>query len=297
MEAKPPSEVHVDAALVRALLRQQHPDLAEAPLVELGEGWDNILFRLGETFVVRLPRREASARLVEHEIRWLPQLASRVPLPVPAPVRVGTPDRRFPWHWTIVPWLGGQPALRTLPIGDASAARMLGRFLRALHQPGPADAPVNPWRGIPLSRREPTLLAHLNQLDGLVDRTMVLECFARASAAPAWRGPPLWIHGDLHPGNVLVTDGRLSGVIDFGDVTAGDPATDWSIAWMLFTAGARERFLDECHAGRPPSEADALVMRARGWAIALGAAYAAHSRDDESFRTLGLSAIDAALGD
>ena len=145
---KPPSEVRIDSSLVRALLREQHPDLTSLDLVDIGEGWDNGVFRLGPDLAVRLPRRAAAARLIEHEQRWLPQLATRLPVPVPVPIRVGRSGCGFPWHWSVVPWLPGQSALAA-PSDLGSIAVSLGEFLRAVHQPAPQDAPQNPWRGIP----------------------------------------------------------------------------------------------------------------------------------------------------
>jgi len=147
---KPTAEVTIDPSIVRALLQEQQADLADLPLIEVGEGWDNKLFRLGNDLSVRVPRRAASAALIEHEQRWLPQLSSRLPLPVPVPLRVGRPGCGFPWPWSVVPWFPGESALLAEPQDSAATAVTLGRFLRALHQPAPKDAPHNPWRGVPL---------------------------------------------------------------------------------------------------------------------------------------------------
>ena len=288
---KPAADVGVDASLVQALLEEQHPDLAHLPPVKVAEGWDNVLFRLGDELAVRLPRRAASAALIEHEQRWLPELSARLPVPVPVPVRVGVPGPVFGWSWSVVRWLPGQSLLQARLADPAAAVPALERFLRALHQPAPLDAPRNPWRGVPLEARTAALHEHLRQLDGVVDRSAVLALWDRALSTPLWPGPPLWLHGDLHPGNLLVSDGRLSGVIDFGDLTAGDPATDVSVLWML-PRSIRSRF--QAWVGAEP---DALKMRARGWALALGLAYLAHSRDDAAMTALGQRTIRAALDD
>jgi len=286
---RPAADVIVDPSLVRALLQEQHPDLAHLVPVKVAEGWDNFLFRLGDELAVRIPRRAASATLIEHEHRWLPQLAARLPVPVPVPDRVGIPSPIFGWSWSVVRWLPGQSLLQA-PLPDPVAtAAVLERFLRALHQPAPVDAPSNPWRGVPLEARTAPLRKHLQQLDGIVDRTAALSLWDRALSAPKWSGPPLWLHGDLHPGNLLVSDGHLSGVIDFGDLTCGDPATDVSVLWML-PRSIRSKF--EAWAGEEP---DALKMRARGWALALGLAYLAHSRDDAAMAALGQRTINAVL--
>lgn len=171
----------------------------------------------------------------------------------------------------------------------------LGQFLRALHQPAPDDAPRNPWRGVPLATRTKKVRAHVRQLNGLIDGIAVLGLWEHVVSVPSWSGPSMWIHGDLHPGNLLISGDRLSAVIDFGDLAAGDPATDLSVIWMLprsarsiFLASTREEF---------NATDDATWMRARGWALTLGLAYVAGSRDDEAMGALGLAMIDAALHD
>ena len=300
--AKPAAEVTIDTSVVRALLEEQHADLAHLSLIEVGEGWDNKLFRLGQDLAVRIPRRAASAALIEHEQRWLPRLSPRLPLPVPAPLRVGRPGSGFPWSWSVVPWFRGQSALLTPPpdvittATKATTAVALGRFLRALHQPAPEDAPHNPWRGIPLSARAKRMQDDLQQLDGLVDRGAVLALWERVLSTPPWSEPPLWIHGDFHPGNLLVSDGRLSAVIDFGDLAAGDPATDLSVAWMLLPSSARQAFLTSARDEFNPLDGHTLV-RARGWALALGLVFLANSRDNEAMTALGRATVDNALSD
>jgi aminoglycoside phosphotransferase (APT) family kinase protein len=142
----------------------------------------------------------------------------------------------------------------------------------------------------------PNLREHLAQLDGVVDRRAVLDLWERAVSTPLWSGPPVWIHGDLHPGNLLVSDGRLSAVIDFGDLAAGDPATDLSVAWMLLPPTVRPVFRAAACGGHQPHDDD-MWMRARGWALALGLAYLAHSRDDEAMGALSRATIEAALSD
>ena len=292
---KPPAEVSIDSSLVRALLDEQHGDLSAFALADIGEGWDNRMFRLGEDLAVRIPRRAAAAALIEQEQRWLPHLSARLPLPIPAPVRIGRPGCGFPWAWSVVPWFPGQSALLA-PSDPMMTAIALGYFLQLLHQPAPADAPHNPWRGIPLAARDRLVREHLQQLEGLVDRDAILHLWDRAVSTPPWSGPPLWIHGDLHPGNLLVSCGRLSAVIDFGDLAAGDPATDLSVIWILLPSKARSVFLTSARGAYNPLNDDTL-MRARGWAIALGLCWLASSLGDEVMHTIGRTAIDAALID
>jgi aminoglycoside phosphotransferase (APT) family kinase protein len=291
---KPPAEVAIDQSLVRALLQEQHRDLAHLALNDLGEGWDNRLFRLGEDLVVRVPRRAIAAALIEQEQRWLPRLPPRLPLPIPEPCRIGRPGCGFPWSWSITPWFPGQSALLAPPHDLSAAAVTLGRFLRALHQPAPEEAPHNPWRSVPLAGRTSALHDHLGQVGRLADRAAVLETWERALGAPPWSGPRLWIHGDLHPGNLLVSQGRLSAVIDFGDLAAGDPATDLSVMWMFVPLSTRSTFLASARGESDPID-DHTLMRARGWALALGLAYLANSQDDAAMGRLGLAVIKAAL--
>ena len=293
---RPPAEVTIEGAVVRALLEEQHADLAHLSLADAGEGWDNKLFRLGDDYVVRLPRRAIAAPLIESEHRWLPRLSTGLPLPIPVPLRLGRPGCGFRWPWSIGRWFDGRTALETAPSDAARTAAVLGEFVRALHCPAPADAPTNRWRGVPLESRTTQLREHLEQAGAVVEHRAAIELWDRALATPAWSGPPLWIHGDLHPGNLVVREGQLAAVIDFGDLAAGDPATDLAIAWMLFPAETRPAFFAAARGAFDPIDVD-TAMRARGWALALGLAYLAHSRDDPGFRTLALATIDAALGE
>lgn len=153
--ARPEAEIDVSIALVRGLLRAQHPDISHLPITAAASGWDNALFRLGDAIAVRLPRRAAAAPLLENEQRWLPLLQARLPLPVPTPIRVGMPQKPYPWRWSVTPWIAGETADRSLPERDQ--AQIFAAFLEALHTPAPADAPRNPSRGIPLAQRQATL--------------------------------------------------------------------------------------------------------------------------------------------
>ncbi|MFG2359154.1 aminoglycoside phosphotransferase family protein [Streptomyces sp. NPDC048521] len=289
VQRMPAEEVSVSVELVRRLLDEQHPDLAHLPVEVLANGWDNLVCRLGEEFLVRLPRRAMAAELVAHEQRWLPKLAGRLPLPVPTPVRVGQPTAQYPWSWSVVPFFPGRIAARSEPDDLWSAAAELGGFLDALHTPAPSEAPVNPFRGIPLAGRAEGVLTALAHVDS-ADRATALRVWETAAVTPAWDGPPLWLHGDLHPANVLVDRGRISAVIDFGDITSGDPATDLSVAWMLFTAEQRAA-LRQAY-GRAD---DATWERARGWALALSLVFLTHSADNPLMRGIGERAFRAVL--
>ncbi len=164
----PAAEVDITDDLVRALLVDQHPDLADLPLAPLAFGWDNAIFRLGDELVVRLPRRRLGADLVEHEHRWLPGLAQGLPIPIPAPLRAGAPGCGFPWRWSVCPFFDGDVAADVTLAAPTADARRLGRFIAALHRPAPADAPVNEFRrGKPIAEFVPRIEANLARLDSV----------------------------------------------------------------------------------------------------------------------------------
>lgn len=238
----PAAEISVGEGDVRALLAEQHPDLSRLPLKELDAGWDNTLWRLGDDLLVRLPRRRVAVQLALNEQRWLPTIAARLPLPVPVPLRTGRPSERFPWPWSIVRWLDGDPGDRVRLTDPEESARRLGRFLRALHHDAPSDAPKNPYRGLPLVDHAPAFETRLAEAGSRVGYAVTRAVWDRALGASPWSGPPVWLHGDLHPANVLVEHGALSAVIDFGDICAGDPATDLAGAWMLLPASSLPTF-------------------------------------------------------
>jgi aminoglycoside phosphotransferase (APT) family kinase protein len=291
----PVAEVDVTPDLVQRLVAAQHRDLAHLPIEVTANGWDNVICRVGDALVARLPRREVAARLLAHEQRWLPVLEPRLPLPIPAPVRVGQPGLGYPWPWSIVPFLPGQVATQDPPDDPRDAAVTLGRFLGALHTPAPSDAPANPVRGIPLADRRETFTENLRILGGLVDQRAVMPRWEAALAAPTWDRPPVWLHGDLHPANILVHRGRVSGVIDFGDITSGDPATDLSVAWMLLPADCHGAFRNAYDEARGHSADDDTWARARGWALALSLAFLAHSADNLQLADIGRHALSAVL--
>jgi len=292
----PAAEVDVTADLVRRLLAGQHPDLAHLPVEFLANGWDNVMFRVGAGLAARLPRRTLGAQILVHEQRWLPLLAPRLPLPIPYPERIGHPAHGYPWPWSIVPYLPGEPAATADRLDLPLAADAVAGFLGALHVPAPADAPPNPFRGVPLAQRAENFGKNLDTLAGQVDRAAVLGVWEDALAAPVFAGPPLWLHGDLHPANILVRDGRVTGIIDFGDITAGDPAADLSVAWMLLPASLSGAFRDAYQAAAAAAAEGALWRRARGWALNLALAFLAHSADNPLIHGIGDRTLRAVLG-
>jgi aminoglycoside phosphotransferase (APT) family kinase protein len=263
--SKPAADIEIDELLVRSLLREQQPDLADLPLQEIDSGWDNAMFRLGRALVVRLPRRIAVAHLIEREQEWLPQLAPLLPIPVPAPVHCGRPAQNYPSHWSIVPWLSGINADLCEPRADQ--AGRLAAFLCALHRPAPANAPFNPYRGVPLRERAAQIDERIRRLERETSllHDDIVQIYRAAIEAPI-DVAPTWLHGDLHAGNLLVDDGVISGVIDWGDMTCGDRATDLATLWMnLGDRKARESAMRACN-----GVSDATWLRAKGWAVFFG---------------------------
>lgn len=288
MPVTPPADIHTDAELVARLIAEQHPDLT-GPLRLVSDGWDNQIYRLGDDLAVRVPRREVAAHLIEHEQRVLPDIAARVSVAVPVPVRRGVPGASFPWPWSILRWLDGVDGAVLSGAQRAPAAEPLAAFVGALHLPAPSDAPHNPVRGVPLSSRDSAVRERFDLLETRLDTTTLRAVWADALAAEAWTGPSLWLHGDLHPGNLLFTaTGDLEAVLDFGDVTAGDPATDLATAWLTFDAEGRERF----RGALPQRPTAATWRRARGWAAVMGSALAAHSDDNPRMAALGAHVLE-----
>lgn len=291
MSGTPDAEVTITSALVGDLLAEQHPDLADLPCHLAVNGWDNATFRLGDDLAVRLPRRAVAAELILHERCVLPALAGSLPLPVPVPVRHGAPGAGYPWSWQVVPWFDGEAAgVEPLP---PATAPTLGRFLRALHRPAPEGAPTNPFRGVPLGDRADRFRQRVAALDRRgVDTAPLQDSFARAVDAPR-SSVPCWVHGDLHPRNLLLRGRDLAAVLDWGDVTGGDPATDLAVGWLAYDADGR-RALRETYAVDDPDR----WVRAAGWAAHLAAALlGAGLTDDPALAAIGARAAAALAAD
>ncbi|MFF0307753.1 aminoglycoside phosphotransferase family protein [Streptosporangium sp. NPDC004379] len=281
----PVAEADIDADLVDRLIRAQHPDLA-GPLTLIANGWDNVIYRLGADLSVRLPRRQVAVDLIVNEQRWLPVLAGYVEIALPVPVRVGVPGEGYPWPWTIAPWFEGRTVAEVPPPARSGIAVQLAGFMTDLHRPAPSDAPRNPVRGVPLAGRDEAVRRRLRSIPRSAD---LLPLWEELAALPPWQGPALWLHGDPHPGNLLADGEELAAVLDFGDLTSGDPATDLAAAWLVFEEDAREVF-------RSHVDADEVTWeRARGWALVMGTALAAHSADAPGMAAIGDHVLDQVL--
>ncbi|MFF0905522.1 UNVERIFIED_CONTAM: phosphotransferase [Kocuria sp. CPCC 205316] len=280
----PGVEVQPTAAQVRRLLEEQLPqelrELLDRPPTPVAQGWDNALFRLGPAHAVRLPVRRAAVPCLLHEARWTAVAGAPLAalgVAVPWPVFRGRPGAGYPWPWAVVRWVEGE-AVATLPLaGRGRLAEDLALALTAVHRPAPEDAPHNPHRGVALDARLrtappswPAAAAVLGarrtgRLRGVVDDGL--------RAAP-WSRPPVWLHGDPHPWNLVHRDGRLAGLIDFGDVCAGDPASDLAGAWLAFDADQRSRF--RAVVGTAGRYDDDVWRRAAAWAALYVAALVAN---------------------
>jgi aminoglycoside phosphotransferase (APT) family kinase protein len=255
----------LDADLVRRLIAEQFPQWADLPVtrVEPG-GWDNRTFRLGTDMLVRLPSAAEYAEAVAKEQRWLPVLAPQLPQPVPVPLAHGAPGAGLPWPWSVYRWLDGEDAA-TSPVRDLTTLAVdLAAFLRALQAVdatgGPAPGVHNWFRGAPLAHYDDGTRQAIATLGDAVDGRAATVRWDTALST-TWPHPPRWFHGDVAVGNLLVRDGRLAGVLDFGTCGVGDPACDLVIAWTLFDAPSRTAFRDALDLD------DDTWDRARGWAL------------------------------
>jgi len=291
----PKIEVDVDASLARALLREQHPDLADLRLHGRVHGWDNVTWRLGDELAVRFPVRAVSAPLVERERRWLAGLAQHLPVPVPLPVRTGAPALGYPWEWSVVRWVPGAVVAASPVAGRTLWAADLADALGALHVPAPTEAPHNPVRGVPLAARDDVVRPRLLGLPALPHRTALLDAWRDGLAATPWHQEPVWVHGDPHPGNLVTEHGRLAGILDFGDVCHGDPASDLATAWLTFDAAGRGAFVARTQELRAWDET--TWRRARAWAAGLVPMFLAHPVEYPLMAAVGRhAAAQIALG-
>ncbi|TDC76727.1 aminoglycoside phosphotransferase family protein [Streptomyces hainanensis] len=255
----------IDAALVRRLVAAQFPRWSDLPVTPVAvDGWDNRTYRLGEDMTVRLPTAAGYAPAVAKENRWLPVLAPLLPVPVPPIVARGVPGEGYPFDWSIRRWLAGEVA-RPERIADLREfATSVAGFLRALWRVDASDGPAagahSFYRGAALTHYDDDTRSTLSALAGHVDADRAAAVWAAALTAE-WRGRPVWFHGDIAANNLLVRDGRLAAVIDFGTSGVGDPACDLVISWTMLAGESRDAFR------RAVGQDEAAWARARGWAL------------------------------
>lgn len=255
----------INTDLARQLIAAQFPHWAHLPIKPVAvSGWDNRTFHLGDTMSIRLPSAAHFEAQVAKEQRWLPVLAPLLPLPIPIPLALGKPAHNYPWPWSIYQWIEGEIAASQTIADLPEFAADLARFLVALQQIDPTGGPPpgehNFYRGGSLEVYANETDSALNALSSQIDTTTAAALWQAALRAP-WRGSPVWLHGDIAAGNLLVQDGRLCAVIDFGSSAVGDPACDLTIAWTLFSGASRAAF----SAGLALDHA--AWARARAWAL------------------------------
>lgn len=263
-------ELDIDVQLVRKLLNHQCPQWAQLPITTIqSSGTDNALFRLGNEFVIRLPRvewePESNLKGINKEYEWLPKIARNTNTPISEPIFKGSPDKSYPWPWLIVKWNEGSNPPFEIENEYDMLARDLACFLNQLHSIKLAGGPAS-RRGVPLNTPivdEETRNA-INKLDGEIDIIKITALWEHLSNIPYWKNEPVWIHGDFLPGNILIQNNRLSAVLDFSDVGIGDPACDLVIAWALLNAHSRQVYR------RNLENIDENTWdRGRGWALSI----------------------------
>jgi aminoglycoside phosphotransferase (APT) family kinase protein len=259
------SLVIIDEALVSHLIEQQFAHWSNLPIVKVVPGgWDNRTFRLGNEFLVRLPSAQRYVAQVEKEQNWLPKLAPSLSLRIPAPIAMGKPAFGFPWVWSVYRWLEGVTVEQARIGNSERLAFRLAEFLKSLHKTdaafGPAPGQHNFHRGGDLAVYAAEARAAIIQLGETIDGQACTALLEDALASK-WQNPPIWVHGDIAPGNLLTIDGELTAVIDFGSSAVGDPSCDMAIAWTYFDRSGREVFRRELGLD------EASWTRGKGWAL------------------------------
>jgi aminoglycoside phosphotransferase (APT) family kinase protein len=255
----------IDAALVRRLIETQFPRWAALPVTPVEvDGWDNRTYRLGDTMSVRLPTAAGYVPAVAKENEWLPRLARQLPLPIPDVLGAGVPDRGYPYPWSVRSWLPGTTALAAPPTDPSRFAEQVAAFILALQRCDTEGAPragAHSWhRGAPPAHYDDETRSCLRALTGRIDTARATAVWEDALAA-RFTGPPVWFHGDIAGGNLLVRDDALAAVIDFGTSGVGDPACDLVIAWTTFSGPSRRAFRAAVR------HDEGAWARARGWAL------------------------------
>ena len=284
-------ELLTDVPLVRRLLEEQFPQWAALPLARVPPmGTDNALYRLGTELVVRLPRIEWATAGIAKDFRWLPELAPLLPVEIPEPLARGTPSAGFPWEWGVYGWLDG--ANPSLGAASPGLARDLAAFVRAMRRLPVAEDSPPCRRGRPLATQDEFTRDSLRALAGTIDTEAAVAAWTSALRAAAWSGPPVWLHADLLPGNLLVRDGRLCAVIDFAVAGVGDPACDLIPAWAVLGAETREVFRQEVDVD------EATWARGRGWALSMGLGIVPYYKDtNPEFAAVGRHMVSEVLAD
>lgn len=257
--------LNINAALVQRLIAEQFPQWSDLPVSQiLPGGWDNRMFRLGAHWVVRLPRHADYAPQVEKELRWLPPLSRVLPFTIPQPVGHGKACEAFPLPWSVLRWIDADCVATEAAFATPKFARSLAQALLALQSADATDGPPPGahcfWRGDALHRYESEVMEALRRLDGQIDGARAMAIW-RDAPATSWTQSPVWVHGDVHPGNILLHDGELHALLDFGNLCVGDPACDLVMTWTTFHGDSRRAFIEAMQ------HDENTWQRARAWAL------------------------------
>ncbi|GGP33726.1 aminoglycoside phosphotransferase family protein [Streptomyces abikoensis] len=287
------NEIPTDGALVRRLLTHQFPQWADLPISPVNSaGTENAIYRLGDELAVRLPRMEDAVGQVDFEQDWLPRLAPCLPTAVPEPIAVGQPGHGYPFPWAVSRWIdGSHPTTEPDELPDGHRlARDLGEFVTALRKADTTGARPG-YRSVPLRTRDASVREWTAKAADDIDAPALLSAWEQALDQPDWDGPPQWTHGDLIPGNILVGDGRLRAVIDFGTAGVGDPACDAIAAWTVLSAETRKTF--RAAGGFD----DAAWARGRGWALTFVSGIDYYRHTNPAMAELGRRAVTEVLAE
>ncbi|KAF0109701.1 MAG: aminoglycoside phosphotransferase [Hyphomonadaceae bacterium] len=262
--ATPCADTEVSTRVLHQLLKQQFPEYADLPLKLVASGWDNCMILIGDELCARMPRRKVANQLILNEQKWLPILAPHLTLEIPTPLHIGCPSENYPYDWSIVKWLAGNQACDDFMDDDQSEA-LIG-FLKSLHFEAPSDAPISDCRGIALSERA-------QMMENRLARLAISNSQLFNQLHPIWRyalnapidTAPTWLHGDLHPRNVLVKNGKITAAIDWGDMCAGDIATDLAAIWFLLNGNQARQQAIALY-----GMSQATIARSKGWALSMG---------------------------
>ncbi|MEM9778247.1 MAG: aminoglycoside phosphotransferase family protein, partial [Chloroflexota bacterium] len=266
-------EVETTSELVRQLISEQFPEYKNLPITLNGSsGTDNVLYRLGDELVVRLPRVEWATAQIDKDKNWLPILAPQLPIDIPEQIAVGSPSADYPFNWSIYRWISGHTAnVDTVPNPDQTATD-LACFIKALRVIDPAGGPTDGYRGQQVRLRDEGTRQSLQEMDDLIDLEKALQIWDECLTAADWDGPSTWFHGDLMPGNILFENGKLKAIIDFGVLGVGDPAVDLMVAWFLLPAKSRPIFRQAMGVGEDE------WLRGKAWALSISAVYVPYYR-------------------
>ena len=257
--------MEIAVSTVQALIAEQFPEWASLPITPVKRsGWDNRTFRLGKAFSIRMPSEERYVPQVKKEQQWLSFIANSISTQIPQPVAHGRPNKDYPWEWSIYQWIEGDDIDPSVDTNTIDIALKISQFIRELHKVdaanGPVPGPHNFYRGENLRVYDKDTRTYVKQLADKINADAILALW-RQALNTEWASPPVWIHGDLEPSNLLVSDNKLVAVIDFGSCAVGDPACDLVIAWTFFNSESREAFRANLNLS------DDTWVRGKAWAL------------------------------